>query len=221
MTLTLDWFFQNWQRVRDRRYLVWYLNWKSWGYFIVRFVGRKLMRQRIWQMGGESQLCAALAWNGFTYMTAAENAECQNQNSGIAVPAKMYESIPCKIWTFWRFQRHIVWSSLLHSSCTYTSHPMYISSICDKCDISYWFFFLSFVDFVLVIVTTIFKFMSSLLHSSSRCPIWEVVTVHIHRIICTFLLFVINVMFLIDFFPYFCWFCFSYRQYDIQNYVHR
>ena len=98
------------------------------------------------------------------------NAECQNQNSGIAVPAKMYESIPCKIWTFWRFQRHIVWSSLLHSS--------------------------------------------------SRCPIWEVVTVHIHRIICTFLLFVINVMFLIDFFPYFCWFCFSYRQYDIQNYVH-
>ena len=112
-------------------------------------------------------------------------------------------------------------SCLRSSNCTYTSHPMYISSICDKCDISYWFFFLSFVDFVLVIVTTIFKFMSSLLHSSSRCPVWEVVTVHIHRIICTFLLFVINVMFLIDFFPYFCWFCFSYRQYDIQNYVHR
>ena len=133
------------------------------------------MRQRIWQMGvGESHLCAALAWNGFICTIAAENAECQNQNSGIVLPAKMYESIPCKIWTLWfsfqwRFQRHIVWSSLLHSS--------------------------------------------------SRCPIWVVVTVYIHRILCTYLLFVIKVIFPIDlFFPFFCWFCFNYRHYDIQIY---
>ena len=48
---------------------------------------------------GESHLCEALAWNGFICTIAAENAECQNQNSGIVLPAKMYVSIPSKIWT--------------------------------------------------------------------------------------------------------------------------
>ena len=120
-------------------------------------------------MGGERHLCATLVWNGFIYTIAAGKAECQNQNFGIAVPAKMYDSIPCKICTLWfsfqwRFQRHIVWSSLLHSS--------------------------------------------------SRCPIWVVVTVYIHRILCTYLLFVINVIFPIDlFFPFFCWFCFNYSSF--------
>ena len=55
---------------------------------------------------------------------------------------------------------------------------------------------------------------SSLLHSSSRCPIWVVVTVYIHRILCTYLLFVIKVIFPIDlFFPFFCWFCFNYSSF--------